>query len=165
VLGGRFGESFPLYQAISQESAAEMVQKVAAYRAQGYTKFQLKVGGDPNTDILRIREVAKALAKGDVLVADANTGWTQYEALRVVDAVRDVNVYLEQPCASYQEGLVVRRHTNRPVILDEVIDSLATVVEGIRDQVMDVINLRSRRSEGSPRRARSATSVYRWESL
>ena len=142
LLGGRYGESFPLYRAISQESPDQMAEMVALYRSEGYTKFQLKVGGDPDTDIERIRRVAAGLERGDVLIADANTGWTQHQALRVVDAVREEDVYIEQPCASYQECLVVRRHTNRPFVLDEVVDSLAMVVEGARDQAMDVINLK-----------------------
>jgi len=142
LMGGRYGESFALYRAISQESPEAMASKVAGYRGEGYTKFQLKVGGDPDTDIDRIRAAAGKLQRGDVLIADANTGWTQHQALRVADAVRDVDVYLEQPCASYQECLAVRRHTNRPFILDEVVDSIAMVVEGARDQAMDVINLK-----------------------
>ena len=142
LLGGRYGETFPLYRAISQESPQAMAEKVALYRAQGYTKFQLKVGGDPDTDIERIHQAAAKLERGDVLIADANTGWTQHQALRVADAVRAVDVYIEQPCASYAECLVVRRHTNRPFVLDEVVDSLAMVVEGVRDQAMDVINLK-----------------------
>jgi L-alanine-DL-glutamate epimerase-like enolase superfamily enzyme len=142
LLGGRYGETFPLYRAISQESPDQMAEMVALYRSEGYTKFQLKVGGDPDTDIERIRRVTAHLERGDVLIADANTGWTQHQALRVVDAVREEDVYIEQPCASYQECLVVRRHTNRPFVLDEVVDSLAMVVEGARDQAMDVINLK-----------------------
>ena len=142
LLGGRYGETFPLYRAISQESPDQMAEKVALYRSEGYTKFQLKVGGDPDTDVERIRRVAARLERGDVLIADANTGWTQHQALRVVDAVREEDVYIEQPCASYQECLVVRRHTNRPFVLDEVVDSLAMVVEGARDRAMDVINLK-----------------------
>jgi cis-L-3-hydroxyproline dehydratase len=142
LLGGRYGESFPLYRAISQESPEEMVRKVLHYRSEGYTKFQLKVGGDPDMDIRRIREVAGQLKTGDVLVADANTGWTQHQAIRLASAVRDVDVYIEQPCATYHECLTVRRHTDRPFVLDEVVDSLAMVVEGIADHAMDVINLK-----------------------
>jgi L-alanine-DL-glutamate epimerase-like enolase superfamily enzyme len=142
LLGGCYGDSFALYRAISQQTPAEMAEKVAGYRAEGYTKFQLKVGGDPDTDIDRIRAVAAKLERGDVLIADANTGWTQHEALRVADAVRDVDVYIEQPCMTYQECLAVRRHTNRPFILDEVVDSIGMVVEGARDHAMDVINLK-----------------------
>jgi cis-L-3-hydroxyproline dehydratase len=142
LLGGRYAEDFPLYRAISQDSPTAMAASVAKYRAEGYHKFQLKVGGAPDTDVARIRAVAAQLEPGDVLVADANTGWTQHQALRVADAVRDVDVYIEQPCASYAECLAVRRHTNRPFILDEVVDSLSMVVRGHAEQAMDIINLK-----------------------
>src|SRR5579863_867275 len=51
LVGGRYGDDFPLYRAISQESAEAMAASVAKYRAEGYHKFQLKVGGDADTDI------------------------------------------------------------------------------------------------------------------
>src|SRR5262245_61710368 len=117
LLGGRYGEDFPLYRAISQESPDEMARKVAGYRAEGYRKFQLKVGGDPETDVARIRAVRDELEPGDVLVADANTGWLPHQAARVARAVRDVDVYIEQPCRTYEECLSVRRHTDLPFVL------------------------------------------------
>ena len=54
LLGGRYGEDFHLYRAISQEAPEEMARKIAGYRKEGYRRFQLKVGGDPNEDIERI---------------------------------------------------------------------------------------------------------------
>src|SRR5437868_8590588 len=51
LLGGRYREDFHLYRAISQESPEEMARRVADYRAEGYRRFQLKVGGDPDVDI------------------------------------------------------------------------------------------------------------------
>lgn len=142
LLGGRVGDSFALYRAISQDIPEAMADSVAGYRAQGYSKFQLKVGGDPDVDIERIRRVSAVLKRGDVLIADANTGWTQHQALRVADAVRDVDVYIEQPCLSYEECLVVRQITTRPFVLDEVIDDVRMVLRGVADQAMDVINLK-----------------------
>jgi len=142
LLGGRYGEDFPLYRAISQDTPKRMAANVGKYRTEGYTKFQLKSGSDVETDLARIRAVAAELQPGDVLVADANCGWTQHQAMCVTAGVSDVNVYIEQPCLSYEECLVVRRHTNRPFILDEVVDDLQTVVRGYRDQAMDVINLK-----------------------
>jgi len=55
LLGGCFGEDFPLYRAISQDTPEAMAASIRNYRAQGYTKFQLKVGGDPDIDIARIK--------------------------------------------------------------------------------------------------------------
>lgn len=142
LFGGRHGKDFALYRAISQDTPERMAANVGKYRAEGYTKFQLKSGSDVETDIARIHAVAAEMQRGDVLVADANCGWTQHEALSVAAGVRDVNVYIEQPCLSYEECLVVRRHTDRPFVLDEVIDDVKTVVRGYGDQAMDVINLK-----------------------
>src|SRR5262249_13828921 len=142
LLGGRYGEDFHLYRAISQESPDEMAAKVAGYRAEGYRRFQLKVGGDPDTDVARIRAVAAVLQPGDRLVADANTGWLPHEAARVVRAVRDVDVYVEQPCLTYDECLAVRRRTDHPFVLDEVIDGIDVLIRGHADRAMDVVNLK-----------------------
>ena len=64
LLCGRFGEKARLYRAISQESPEEMAAKVAGYRAEGCTRFQLKDGGDPDVDIERIFAVAEKLQPG-----------------------------------------------------------------------------------------------------
>ena len=142
LLGGRASDDVLLYRAISQGSPESMADNVAGYRAEGYTKFQLKVGGDADTDIARIHAVSQRLLPGDVLVADANTGWLMHQAMRVVDGVKDVNVYIEQPCQSYEECLSIRRHTNLPFVLDEVIDGLPAVLRAAQDQAMDAINLK-----------------------
>src|SRR5947199_3719292 len=116
--------------------------RIERYRSEGYTKFQLKVGGVPEVDIDRIETVVRAKRAGEVVIADANTGWTQHDAIRIAHAIRDLDVYLEQPCVSYRECRAVRAHTNRPLILDEVIDSVDTLVEGVAEGAMDVINLK-----------------------
>jgi L-alanine-DL-glutamate epimerase-like enolase superfamily enzyme len=142
LMGGRYGESVRLYRAISQEDPEIMAAKVAGYRAEGYTRFQLKVGGDPDVDIARIRAVRGILKPTDRLVADANTGWTQHEAVRVVRAVRDLDVYIEQPCLTYEECLAVRRQTDHPFVLDENIDGLDVLLRARADLAMDVVNLK-----------------------
>lgn len=142
LLGGAAQGDVRLYRAISQEAPEEMARKIAGYRAEGYTKFQLKVGGNADDDIERIHACAGLMQPGDILVADANTGWTMHEAARVVQAVRDVDVYIEQPCPTYKECLVTRRRTALPFVLDEVIGDVDTLMQGIADGAMDVINLK-----------------------
>ena len=142
LLGGRHGDSFKLYRAITMASAGEMAANVGEYRQQGYTKFQLKVGGDPLEDIERIKAVRAILADDEILVADANTGWRVDAAARVVKGVRDVDVYIEQPCQSYEHSLTIRRRTELPFILDENIDSLPMLMRAHQDGAMDSINLK-----------------------
>ena len=89
-----------------------------------------------------MHSAAAVLEAGDKLIADANTGWLRHEAMRVAAAVRDVDVYIEQPCASYEECLSVRRHTDRPFVLDESIDGIDSLLRGHADLAMDVVNLK-----------------------
>src|SRR5205814_5963113 len=116
--------------------------KVAGCGAEGDRRFQLKVGGDPDTDIARIHVVAAKLQTGDRLVADANTGWVQHEAVRVAKAVRDFYVYIEQPCLTYEECLAFRRQIPHPFVLDETIDDLGMLLRAKADLAMDVVNLK-----------------------
>lgn len=142
LLGGRYGDDVHLYRAISQESPEQMAARVAEYRSQGYRRFQLKVGGDSDVDIQRIQAVSAKLQRGDRLIADANTGWTQHEAMRVVRGVRDVDVYIEQPCLTYEECLSVRRHCDHPFVLDENVDGLDMLLRAKADLACDVVNLK-----------------------
>ncbi len=158
LLGGRYGDDFVLYRAISQEAPEAMAARVAGYRAEGYRRFQLKVGGDPEVDIERIRAVAAELLPGDRLVADANTGWLMHDALRVVRAVRDVDVYVEQPCRTYEECLTVRRHCDHPFVLDENVDSVDVLLRGHADRAMDVVNIKISKFGGLTR-ARQARDL------
>ncbi len=158
LLGGRYGEDFVLYRAISQESPEEMARRVAEYRDEGYRRFQLKVGGDPDVDVERIRAVRAVLAPGEVLIADANTGWLPHQAARVVRAVRDVDVYIEQPCATYEECLSIRRRTDHPFVLDETIDGLGVLLRAAAESAMDVVNLKISKLGGLTR-ARQARDL------
>lgn len=142
LLGGAAQEEVALYRAISQEAPETMAAKIEGYRAEGYTKFQLKVGCEANDDIDRIHATRAVLAPSDLLVADANTGWTRHEAARVVNAVASLDVYIEQPCLTYEESVSIRRRTNLPFVLDEVIDGTGTLIRGIAEDAMDVINLK-----------------------
>jgi L-alanine-DL-glutamate epimerase-like enolase superfamily enzyme len=142
LMGGRYGDDFVLYRAISQQSPEAMAENVAGYRNQGYRRFQLKVGGDPDIDIQRIKKVAAELHAGEKLVADANTGWLMHEAARVVRAVRDFDVYIEQPCLSYEECLSIRKRTDHPFVLDECIHGMPELLRASNDRAMDVVNIK-----------------------
>ena len=151
LLGGRHGDDLALYRSISQDTPDNMANEVAEHRAIGFGAFQLKVGGDADDDIARIRRVAADLEPGERVVVDANTGWLPHQAARVVRAVRDLDIYIEQPCLTYEECLMVRRRTGLPFVLDECMDSVEMIVRGHADGAMDAINLKIGRVGGLTR--------------
>ena len=142
LLGGKFGEHIHLYRAISQENPEIMKQKVIEYKKEGYSKFQLKVGGIYQEDIERIKSVSSTLDNTNVLIADANTGWKNHEAFKVIKQVENLDVYIEQPCETYRDCVEVRKKTSNPFILDESIDSLNNFLQAYDDGAMDIINLK-----------------------
>ena len=148
LLGGRFRDGVKLFKVLSKAEPSSMADKLEVYRDMGYDQFQMKVGGEPGLDIERIQAVTSRLEPQELLAADANTGWKLHEAIRVVNAVRGSSIYIEQPCLSYEECLAVRQHCDNPMILDECMVDLGTLIRGYQDSAMDVVNLKISRLGG-----------------
>jgi hypothetical protein len=51
--------------------------------------------------------------------------------MQVINAVKDLDVYIEQPCLTYEECLSVRNHCPLPMVLDESIDDIGTYLIGL----------------------------------
>jgi L-alanine-DL-glutamate epimerase-like enolase superfamily enzyme len=157
LLGGKQQERIRLFKVVTRADPGEMAERTAQYQEQGFTQFQVKVGEDPDRDIERFRRVASQMRPGEVMDADANTGWTQGDAIRVVGAIsplaaeNGIAIYIEQPCLTYEECLAVRRHCPHPFILDECMDGLPVLLRGWSDGAMDLINLKINRFGGLTR--------------
>ena len=155
LLGGRQADALDLYQPVSRDSPRKMVAQVKKARAHGFRTFQAKLGGEnADDDIERVRALAAAREPGERLVCDANGGWTAHQAARFVRAVGDLDFVLEQPCATYEECLTIRRRTDRPFVLDEVIDSVPALLRAHADGAMDAINLKISKLGGLTRARR-----------
>lgn len=143
LFGGKDGEDIRLYRSITQESPERMVEWVEQFRSQGFTRFQLKVGGnDVDLDIARIRAVMSRIQPGEVVVADANGGWVQADAIRILRAVGNEDFIVEQPCQTYEECLSIRSRIDNPFVLDESIDSVPVLMNAISQRAIDGINIK-----------------------
>lgn len=148
LLGGKMQDRVRLFKVVSRADPDAMQERLQAYQDQGFTQFQMKVGADADVDIERIRKVSAVLKPGNRLAADANCGWAQHDAVRVVTAVNDLPLYIEQPCETYEACRVVRQFSHHPIILDECMDTLQKVIQGHADRAMDGINLKISRMGG-----------------
>lgn len=151
ALGGRFGETVPLYRSVAQAAPTAMAAKARAYVAAGYRRIQIKVGLDVGEDIERMHQVMDVLPKGTVVYADANAAWRPAQAREFLRATRDLAYTFEQPCAGFDENANVRAVCDRPLVLDESIDSLPAFLRAQQARLMDGITIKIARVGGVTR--------------
>jgi len=83
------------------------------------------------------------LEKGDVVVADANGGWRLQDAVVAARALDGLpNLFLEQPCPTLEECLIVRERTTLPMVLDESIQDVQTLLRAYAASAMEAFNLK-----------------------
>jgi cis-L-3-hydroxyproline dehydratase len=143
LLGGRRQENFLLYMAVPLGPAEEMTSYVLARRAEGIHRFQLKVGGDPVEDGMRAKHVIEATSDDDLVVADANCGWRLNDAITAARLMNELpRLYFEQPCPTMEECLEVRKHTTLPMVYDEVVHDVPTMLRAVNHGGAGAFNLK-----------------------
>ncbi|MBS0394214.1 MAG: mandelate racemase, partial [Proteobacteria bacterium] len=74
------------------------------------------------------------------------------DALIAARAMADLpRLYLEQPCPTMEECIEVRRHTTLPMVYDEIITDLPSLLRAIRDGGAGAVNLKVSRVGGLSR--------------
>ncbi len=149
LLGGARQQRYPLYMAVPLGAAEAMVEYVLARRSEGIHRFQLKVGGDPRGDAERVRRVVEATGEEDLVIADANGGWRLNDAIVAARLLESLpRVYLEQPCPTLDECARVRSITSLPMIYDEIVTDVPSMLAAVREGGGGAVNLKISRVGG-----------------
>lgn len=151
MLGGRDGETADLYKVVTHGEPDAMARNAAKFVADGYRRLQVKVGGDVRGDIDRVAAVAEAVPRGTVLFCDANAGWSPFQARQFADQTRDIDYVFEQPTVTIDDNLSVRRSVDKPMVLDESVQSLEDLLEIHRKGAADGVTLKISRLGGVTR--------------
>jgi L-alanine-DL-glutamate epimerase-like enolase superfamily enzyme len=151
LAGGADGDTVYLYRSVAQKAPDAMAARAAKYVAEGYRRLQVKVGLDVNEDIARLEAVRGAIPSDIVLFCDANASWGTAETRRFLAATRTIDYTLEQPCQTYAENLAIRHACDRPLVLDETIDGVDTLLRAISDGLVDGITIKLARVGGVTR--------------
>lgn len=158
LLGGLRSESLPLYHSITCIAPDEMAKIAAQEKQNGITQFQVKLGADnnPAADIARLRLVREAVGADALVYGDWNCGANRLDASRVGRAVSDLDIMLEQPCATLEECAAVRAATGLPMKIDENAHDTASLLRAYSLGCMDAVALKISKfgGLGSLRRAR-----------
>ena len=112
--------------------------------AEGFTTIKVKVGGDPDADVERVRVVREAIGPEPDIVIDANCGWTVPTAIAAVQRMKPLRISLvEQPTpdGDFSGIAQLRREVGLPVMADDMCFDLVDAEELVRHNGCDVISV------------------------
>ena len=151
ALGGRDGDTVALYRSVISESPAAMAGRARVYTRDGYRRIQVKVGADPLDDAERLLAVRDSVGDDVALVCDANGSWSTAAALRFLQATRELDYVLEQPCSTLAECALVRARCERPLALDESVTDLESLLAARQVAGCDAVTIKLARVGGITR--------------
>jgi muconate cycloisomerase len=127
LLGGAQVDEVPIIAALSIIPPNEAVAHAKEYVAKGHKYLKLKMGLNWKEDAERAIAVRKAVGPDIVIKADANTVFDKDEALRFLDAVKDVGMqHMEQPIDQYdiKGHAFLAAQSSTPICADESLQTL-----------------------------------------
>ncbi|MGA2001027.1 MAG: dipeptide epimerase [Terriglobales bacterium] len=156
---GNYRDSFETDLTIFIDTPAVTAQAARDVVSQGFKVVKIKVGESPEKDAERLRAVREAVGPDIGLRIDANQGWTPAEAVRTLRVVQKYQIqFCEQPVVSWDwAGMkFVRDHVDIPIMADESVHVPHDLIEGIRREAIDMVNIKVMKAGGLMQSARIA---------
>jgi L-alanine-DL-glutamate epimerase-like enolase superfamily enzyme len=162
LLGGSYRDRFPLYCTVSLGAPEAMAEQLTELWHEGYRRFQVKVGDAWRDDVRRVNACVEAAGDAEMLIADANAGWSSPDAVHFAAAFRRSGIYIEQPCAELEACAEVRMRSVCPFILDESAVSVDALLRARAIHAFDGAVLKLSRLGGITQVRAARDLVARW---
>ncbi len=149
LLGGAFQDR-PTSLTIGLVPVDESLRQLAELQAEKCQTIKVKVGGKVEEDIERVRAVADRLTTERFYV-DANQGFSLRDALRLCPVLAERGaLFFEQPLRrdALEDLRTLRTSGGVPVMLDETNFSPQDVIEAVRREAADHVNVKLTKSGG-----------------
>jgi L-alanine-DL-glutamate epimerase-like enolase superfamily enzyme len=154
LMGGGSRTPRPIASSVGAKTVEETREVIDRYRTRGYIAHSVKIGGNVDRDIARIRDVESLRNPEDIILYDVNRGWTRAQAMQVMRAVEDLNVIVEQPCESLDDIAAIAPRHACPVSVDESLVTLQDAARIARDGIAEVFGIKLNRVGGLTKAAR-----------
>ena len=154
LMGGGSRTPRPIASSVGAKTVEETRAAMDRYRRRGYIAHSVKIGGNVERDIARVRDVENIRREGEIVLYDVNRGWTRQQALRVMSACEDLKVAFEQPCETLDDIAAISGKHAAPVSVDESLVTLQDAVRIARDGLAEIFGIKLNRVGGLTKAAR-----------
>ena len=154
LMGGGSRTPRPIASSVGAKTVEETRAVIQRYRDRGYVAHSVKIGGDVERDVARIRDVESIRLPGEIVLYDVNRGWTRQQALRVMQATEDLKVMVEQPGETLDDIAAIRPLHSAAVSVDESLVTLQDAARIARDGLAEIFGIKLNRVGGLTKAAR-----------
>ncbi|MEM1200568.1 MAG: mandelate racemase/muconate lactonizing enzyme family protein [Pseudomonadota bacterium] len=133
LLGGARVTAVPDYFSISERTPERIRERVALAGAERGV-FQLKLGvGSLEDDVEHVTALLAALSQNQIVLADANGGWSVDRACETMAQLSDPRIVWEEPCALYDDNVEVMKRSGIAVMVDQSVSSAEVAFRAIEE--------------------------------
>ncbi len=154
LMGGGSRTPRPIASSVGAKTVEETREVIERYRSRGYIAHSVKIGGDVERDIARVRDVESLRRPSEIVLYDVNRGWTRQQALRVMSACENLNVMFEQPGETLDDIAAISAKHASPVSVDESLVTLQDAARIARDGLAEIFGIKLNRVGGLTKAAR-----------
>ncbi len=145
LFGDKVRDYVPILRILSIKTPAEMAAQARKLRDAGYRYLKIKLEGEVEGDVDRVRAIRREVGGEVGLTVDANQAYSVDDAIEALNRMAEFGIDIaEQPVAAADhEGL--KRVTDSVAVTveaDESASSVARVFELVRERAVDAVSLK-----------------------
>src|SRR5436309_5258375 len=151
LLGGKVRDRVPVLRIVAIKTPAEMAANAEKLVAQGYRYLKIKVHGDVDEDVARVKAIRERVGKDVHLTIDANQSYTPKAAITAINRMAEHRLDLvEQPVSRRDlNGLaLVTRSVPVVVEADEGAGTVDEIMRLVENRVVDAVSLKIQKLGG-----------------
>jgi L-alanine-DL-glutamate epimerase-like enolase superfamily enzyme len=151
LLGGKVRSSVPVLRIVAIKTPAEMAEQAQKLLDQGYHYFKIKVHGDVDEDVARVKAIRERLGADARLTIDANQSYSPKDAIAAINRMAEYRLDLvEQPVSRHDlKGLeLVTRSVPVVVEADEGAGTIDEIMTLVSNRIIDAVSLKIQKLGG-----------------
>jgi len=151
LLGGKVRDAVPVLRIVAIKTPAEMAANAARLLEEGYRYFKIKVHGDVDDDVARVKAIRERVGPDAHLTIDANQSYTVKDAITAINRMAAYRLDLvEQPVSRHDlKGLaLVTRSVPVTVEADEGAGTVDEIMTLVSNRIVDAVSLKIQKLGG-----------------
>jgi L-alanine-DL-glutamate epimerase-like enolase superfamily enzyme len=145
LLGGKTRDKVPVLRILALKKPEEMAAIAGTLFDQGYRYFKIKVHGDIEEDVARVKAIRARLGKEAHLTIDANQSYSPKSAIYAINRMAEYGLDLvEQPVPRHDlKGLeLVTRSVSVVIEADEDAGTIDEIMTLVSNRIVDAVSLK-----------------------